>query len=646
MGYAAISPPTSLSHLVALTATASSFQNTVGDNDSHRLSGDVVASWLTGYRDRGGTEDYNHLPSSNTLSKTPSYTTSNTPYLYPYLPSHPLSPIDDIQTTDRPDLVLSSYLHLLCTKIKPPGRSSITVTPSPSPSELLSVPSADMKATDFNDVIDTEQATLRGACKSILPLLLWDDNHDLNDNNHNNNNNDNHNIINNNHGNHHINTNDDHVDLRSLLVVMMAAKDIFKTSLASVDSIYGLTSGTSDASVDTLVDGSFSKRTLSQESLPQAALSHASQSQSSQFHVPIMLTLPSDTCRALWSCLKRQVMKGLESALAFPPPPATATTTTTTTRSSPTITAVDTHQTALYCLAATIDAATALFDFDTAYTLWTMCYPSPSPYANGSPVFGASPSPDAEASPGPGAVSESRSIRSINEGGVLHSYLRAFQSPSHTQRAALQALTDHISYASSSSSTSTSHPHNSFRPSQYYATRGKLLSTRTSDEFINAHLRCCPFPTALRLVHDGYISSNQLLTSTSTSASPQPSPQAFTSTPSSPLQLTITTNAITSLLIQFDRHWRDYDSYDSYDSYDNPGLSAGRPSPGFDADGYSIRDETRGARSSSSTETRARAYEGVSAREGRSLKTEAVMLAQVLATHLTDGRRVYNDYTQ
>ena len=404
---------------------------------------------------------------------------------------------------------------------------------------------------------------------------------------------------------------------------MMATKDIFKASLASVDSTYGPTSGTSDASVDTQVDGSLPKASLS-----QAALSQVSLSQSSQLHVPIVLTLPSDTCRALWSCLRRQAMRGLASALAFPPPPATTTTTTTTTRSSSTTTtAVDTHQTALYCLAATIDAATALFDFETAYTLWTLLYPSLGPGA------------DANPSPGPGAVSESRPI---NEGGVLHSYLRAFQSPSHTQRAALQALTNHISFASSTSAP-TSHPHNSFQPSQHHPTRGKLLSTRTSDEFINAHLRCCPFPTALRLVNDGYISSNQLTPSTSTSASPQSFPQAFTSTPSSTPQLTITTNAITSLLIHIDRHWRDYDSYDSYDSYNSPDLSAG-PSPGFDADGYSYRVETR-ARSSSSSETRARAYERVSAREGRSLKTEAVMLAQVLATHLTDGRKVYDEYT-
>ena len=106
------------------------------------------------------------------------------------------------------------------------------------------------------------------------------------------------------------------------------------------------------------------------------------------------------------------------------------------------------------------------------------------------------------------------------------------------------------------------------------------------------------------------------------------------------MTITVTTNAITSLLIHFDRHWRDYDSYDS------PCLDAGTsPSPWLDADDYAYDDDTRAkarpsieTRARPSTETRARAYERVSAREGRSLVTEAMMIAQVLATHLPDGK--------
>ena len=225
----------------------------------------------------------------------------------------------------------------------------------------------------------------------------------------------------------------------------------------------------------------------------------------------------------------------------------------------------------------------------------------------------------------------------------------------------MQALTDQISssttttttatYPSSSSSSSSSpfssYPNNHYQPKQNYEKNNNhqdklkypraqiTLSARTSDELINAHLRCCPFPTALRLVYDAHRSSTQSLSSTtsnqfttSTQFTPTSTPTSFSATTSSPHpQLTITTNAITSLLIHFDRHWRDYDSFDS---------------PCLDADAYVYREETRArsgieTRARSSIETRASAYEGVSAREGRSLMTEAVMIAQVLATHLQDG---------
>ena len=260
----------------------------------------------------------------------------------------------------------------------------------------------------------------------------------------------------------------------------------------------------------------------------------------------------------------------------------------------------------------------------------------------------------------------------------------------------------------------TNYPPRTFKPS---FSPSLFLSARTSDELINAHLRCCPFPTALRLVHDACITSTTSSSSTlSTSSHPfttpsstssssssssstpshvastsQPQPQMATTTttttsttttttttttcmPTS-MPLTITTNAITSLLIHFDRHWRDYDSYDNSSPSSLTGAyvssSSGidadtTPSPSSSSSGVeetsartrpsSVDTRARAHPTSSSSsgvvETRARMYECMSSarsrrdsnsnknrEEGddvhssRSLMTEAVMISEILATH-------------